>query len=157
MFIFTGIRSGKGRDRLNGGPGDDLLRGGPDNDALDLGLIVVDVERSTATEIHLKRVRHDYGNDELEGGAGADYFYFYPDGGNDTILDFGNGEDRISLWVFKDIQSVDDLSLQQQGDNLLIDLTAQGGGTITLQDYNQADISEEHFILFVPDDAGTAA
>ena len=151
------VYGGKGRDRLYGGPGDDLLRGGPDNDVLDYAVYTVDLERSTATEIHFKRVRHDYGNDRLEGGAGADYFYFYPDGGNDTILDFGNGEDRISLWVFKEIQSVDDLALQQQGDNLVIDLTAQGGGTITLQDYNQADISEEHFIFLVPDDSGTAA
>lgn len=151
------VYGGNGRDWLYGGPGDDVLSGGPDNDVLDYAVYTVDLERSSATEIHFKTVRHDYGNDRLEGGAGDDYFYFYPDGGNDTILDFGNGEDRISLWALEDIQSVDDLTLQQQGDHLLIDLTAQGGGTITLQDYNQADISEDHFIFFVPEDSGTEA
>ena len=60
-------------------------------------------------------------------------FYFYPNGGNDIILDFGNGEDRIVLRAFEDIRSTGDLTLQQQGDNLVIDLSGQGGGTITLQ------------------------
>ena len=116
-----------------------------------------DLDRSTATEIHFKTIRYDYGNDRLEGGAGDDYFYFYPEGGNDILLDFGNGEDRIVLRAFEDIRSIDDLTLQQQGNNLIIDVTDQGGGTITLQDYSQADISEEDFIFFIPDDSGTAA
>ncbi|MDE0157432.1 MAG: DVUA0089 family protein [Gammaproteobacteria bacterium] len=151
------IYGGEGYDWLLGGPGDDLLKGGADNDHFDIELELIDEERSTDFEVHFKTERHDYGNDQMEGGPGADLFYFYPDGGDDTILDFGNGEDRIVLQAFEDIQSVDDLTLQQRGGNLLIDLAAQGGGTITLQDYNQADISEEHFIFFVPDDSGTAA
>ena len=96
------------------------------------------------------------GDDAFSGTRGADSIRGGP-GGGDTILDFGNGEDRIVLQAFEDIQSVTDLSVQQQGDNLLIDLTAQGGGTITLQDYNQADLSEEHFAFFVPDDSGSEA
>lgn len=151
------IYGGKGLDGLYGGPGDDLLKGGADKDYFDAALQVVDEERSTHFEVHFKTERYDYGNDRMEGGGGDDYFYFYPDGGDDTILDFGNGEDRISLWAFEEIRTVDDLTLQQRGDNLLIDLTAQGGGTITLQDYNRADISEEHFVFFVPDDSGTAS
>ena len=151
------IYGGMGIDGLYGGAGDDLLKGGAGNDYFDYARQVVDRERSTPVELHLKTERYDYGNDRMEGGAGNDLFYFYPDGGDDTILDFGNGEDRISLWAFEEIQSVDDLTLQQRGDDLLIDLTAQGGGTITLQDYNRADLSEEHFAFFVPDDSGTAA
>ena len=151
------LYGGKDRDWLYGGSGDDLLKGGPDNDVLDQAFYTVDLERSAVTEVHFKTERHDYGNDQLEGGGGDDYFYFYPDGGNDTILDFGNGEDRISLRAFEDILSIGDLAMQQQSGNLLIDLTAHGGGTITLQDYNQEDISGEHFVFFVPDDSGTAA
>ena len=150
------VYGGKGRDKLYGGPGDDLLRGGPDNDVLDYVAYTLDLERSTETDIHVKRVRHDYGNDQLEGGAGDDYFYFYPDGGNDIILDFGNGEDKIVLTAFEEIQSVDDLTLQQQGDNLVIDLSAQGGDTITLLDFNEANILETHFDFFT-DDSATAA
>ena len=150
------VYGGKGRDRLYGGPGDDLLKGGPDNDALDYAVYAVDLELSTVTKIHFKRVRYDYGNDRLEGGAGADYFYFYPDGGNDTILDFGNGEDRIVLRALEDIRSIDDLALQQQGDNLVIDLSGESGGSITLQDFNEADLVDTYFIFF-SDDSATAA
>ena len=151
------IYGGEGIDVLSGGHGDDLLKGGPGADYLDIELEVVDRERSNDFEIHFKTERSDYGDDQMEGGAGNDYFYFYPEGGNDDILDFGNGEDRIVLRAFEDIRSIDDLTLQQQGGSLLIDLTAQGGGTITLQDYNQEDISGEHFVFFVPDDSGAAA
>ena len=160
-FLFGGegddkVYGGKGSDILYGGDDDDLLVGGPGTDYLDSARRVL-ARGSTASDLRYNIVRHDYGDDRLGGGAGDDYFYFYPDGGHDTILDFGNGEDRIVLRAFEEILSIDDLTLQQQGDNLLIDLTAQGGGTITLQDYSQADISEEYFIFFVPDASGTAA
>ena len=160
-FIFGGygddqVFGGKGYDRLFGGHGDDLLRGGPDNDYLESELEVLDRERSTEFEIHTKIERFDYGNDRLEGGAGDDYFYFYPDGGNDTILDFGNGEDRIVLKAFEDIQSMEDLVVQQRGDNLVIDLSGEGGGSITLEDFNEAGLLEEHFVFFT-DDSATAA
>ncbi len=160
-FLFGGygndqVFGGKGYDRLFGGHGDDLLRGGPDGDYLESELEVLDRERSTEFEIHTRIERFDYGNDRLEGGAGDDYFYFYPDGGNDTILDFGNGEDRIVLKAFEEIQSVTDLATQQQGGNLMIDLSSQGGGTITLQDYSEADLVDEHFVFFTDDTAAAA-
>ena len=150
------LYGGEGIDVLSGGYGDDLLKGGPGPDYMDSEVEVVDEERSNEFEIHFKIERSDYGNDRLEGGAGDDYFYFYPEGGNDTILDFGNGEDRIVLRAFEEIQSVNDLTLQQQGDNLVIDLSGQSGGTITLQDYSEADLMDAHF-LFYTDDSATAA
>ena len=145
------IYGGKGVDSLFGGAGNDLLKGGPDNDYLDYARQVVDEERSTATELHLKTERYDYGNDRMEGGPGADFFYFYPDGGDDAILDFGNGEDRIVLSAFEDIQTVTDLSLEQQGENLLIDLTPHGGGTITLHNFNETVLTDAHFSFFTED------
>ena len=108
----------------------------------------MDRERSNEFELHFKVERYDFGNDRLEGGAGDDYFYFYPDGGDDIILDFGNGEDKIVLTAFVDIRSLADLTLQQQGENLVIDLSAQGGSTIMLQDYNETDIMETQFVFF---------
>ena len=150
------VYGGKGDDFLLGGPGADLLKGGPGTDFLDLELEVVDSELSNDFEIHFKMERYDHGNDQLEGGAGDDYFYFYPDGGNDTILDFGNGEDRIVLRAFEDIRSTGDLTLQQQGDNLVIDLSGQGGGTITLQDYSEADLMDAHFQFYTDDSAAAA-
>lgn len=147
------LYGGEGYDWLFGGYGDDLLKGGPGNDTLELELEQVDEERSNEFEIHFKKVRYDYGDDRLEGGAGDDYFFFYPDGGNDTILDFGNGEDRIVLKAFEDIQSIDDLVMQQQGNNLVIDLSAQGGGTITLQDYDEADLMDSHLVFYAGESA----
>ena len=160
-FLFGGygddkIYGGKGYDWLFGGYGDDLLKGGPGTDYLEFELEVLDRERSNEYEIHTRLQRFDYGNDQLEGGAGADFFYFYPDGGNDTILDFGNGDDRIVLRAFEDIRSIDDLTLEQQGGNLIIDLSSQDGGTITLQDYSEADLTDTQFVFFT-DDSTTAA
>ncbi len=88
----------------------------------------------------------------LVGGAGSDVFQFvlrgdrassyYDDPGNDTILDYGNGEDTIYIIDFDGkIQSVTDLALQQQGDNLLIDLTPHGGGTITVLGYEYDEVT----------------
>ena len=62
-----------GSDILHGGAGDDRLFGGTGNDTLDGGA----------------------DNDELLGGAGADTFIF--NGGTDSIGDFEQGLDRITL------------------------------------------------------------
>ena len=150
------VYGGEGYDWLFGGYGDDLLKGGPGNDTLELELEQVDEERSNEFETYFKKVRYDYGDDRLEGGAGDDYFFFYPDGGNDTILDFGNGEDRIVLKAFEDIQSLADLAIDQQGNNLVIDLSAQGGGTITLQDYDEADLMDSHLVFHAGESATVA-
>ena len=145
------IYGGTGYDWLFGGLGDDLLKGGADTDYFEFELELVDEERSTEFELYFKTERFDYGNDRMEGGAGADFFYFYPDGGDDAILDFGNGKDRIVLSAFEDIRTVTDLTLEQQGDNLLIDLTPHGGGTITLHNFNETDLTDAHFAFFTED------
>ena len=150
------IYGGIGNDTLRGGPGNDLLKGGPDNDFLENVVEVWFRDEENPSEFILETTRFDYGDDRLEGGPGDDYFFFYPDGGNDTILDFANGADRIVLEAFEDILSMEDLVMQQQGDNLVIDLTAQGGGTIMLQDFDRANLFEGHLIFFTPDDSGTA-
>ena len=76
----------RGNDELDGREGDDWLDGGPGNDQLWGGP----------------------DNDMLDGGEGDDTFFIAAGGGNDTILDFGNGEDKIDLTAFADIQSVED-------------------------------------------------
>jgi len=69
---------GSGDDYLAGGRGDDFLSGGEGNDTLFGG----------------------EGNDTLVGGGGEDAvnrFHFYDDGGQDIIIDFKVGVDRITL------------------------------------------------------------
>ena len=64
---------GEGNDSLSGGAGNDTLTGGDGNDTLNGGL----------------------GNDKFIGGNGADLFIF--SGGKDTIADYVEGEDKISV------------------------------------------------------------
>ena len=103
-----------GRDTLNGGSGDDEMYGGEDNDILNGG----------------------EGDDLMDGGPGADTFVFEPGNGNDYIMDFTSGLDKIDLSAFTAdngdplITGVTDST--QGDDNYVIDLTEFGGGTITL-------------------------
>ena len=115
--------------------GDDTLSGGAGSDRLDGG----------------------YGNDELSGGPGADVFVFAHDSGYDVITDFRIDEDSIDLSAFDGVDTIDDLNLQQQGDDLVIDLLAHGGGEITLQDVNQADLTDTHLIFFIDPEPVAAA
>ena len=118
-----------GNDELDGREGDDLLVGGPGADLLVGGP----------------------DNDWLDGGVGEDVFFFAPGGGDDTVLDFSMGEDQVDLTAFVNIQSIEDLVMEQQESNLVIDLSGQGGGTITLQNLNEADVMEAYFIFFTDD------
>ena len=115
--------------------GDDTLSGGAGDDMLDGG----------------------YGNDELSGGLGADVFVFAHDSGQDVVTDFRIDEDSIDLSALDGIGALDDLTLQQQGDDLVIDLLAHGGGEITLQDVNEADLSDTHFIFHIDPEPAAAA
>ena len=110
--------------------GDDTLSGGPGDDLLAGGP----------------------GDDRLSGGPGADVFIFAPAGGYDVVTDFRAGEDKIDLSAFAGIDSTDGLALQQQGDDLIIDLAAHGGGEITLQGFNETDLADAHFIFSAGDD-----
>ena len=121
------LAGGEGDDSLYGGKGNDTLEGGPGND----------------------RLRGGPDNDWLDGGEGDDVFFFSPGSGSDVILDFVNGVDKIDLTAFEDIQSTADLVMQQQSGSVFIDLAAQGGGTVTLRDFNTVDILDEHFVFFV--------
>lgn len=123
------LAGGEGDDRLYGGKGNDTLEGGPGDDQFIGGP----------------------DDDRLDGGDGDDAFLFTPGGGDDVILDFGNGMDQVDLTAFADIRSVADLTIQQQSGSVVIDLSAQGGGTVTLRDFNTTDITDEHFVFFVDD------
>ncbi len=128
------LMGGAGDDRIYGGIGNDTLEGGPGDDQL----------------------RGGPDDDMLDGGEGDDVFFIAAGGGNDTILDFGNGEDSIDLAAFAEIQSVEDLDIQQQATGAVIDLASHGGGTVTLRDFDVADLMDAHFVFFIGEAAEVA-
>jgi hypothetical protein len=79
-----GLNGGQGNDYLNGGKGNDQVEGGDDNDLLFGG---------NGSDL----LRGLEGNDNLTGDAGNDYFALVQDTGEDTILDFEDGKDRLVL------------------------------------------------------------
>lgn len=82
---------GDGDDLIWGDGGDDLLRGGPGNDRLT--------------------------GDDFSGGTGADIFVLARGEGMDTIVDFGNGDDKLGL---ADGLTFGQLSITSTGNNVLI-------------------------------------
>ena len=116
---------GGGDDSMYGGNGDDRMFGGMGDDTLSGGA----------------------GEDTLSGGPGDDTFVFMPDGGDDTITDFTDGDDTIDLSALVDITSFGNLSMEQQGDDVFMDLSGQGGGSILLEDFDIANLDALDFIL----------
>ena len=141
------LMGGGGNDVLYGGPngGDDSLMGETGDDKLYGGIGNDTLEGGSGND----QLRGGPDDDMLDGGEGDDVFFIAAGGGNDTILDFGNGEDTIDLAKFADIQSVEDLDMQQQETGAVIDLSAQGGGTVTLQGFDMADLMDAHFVFFI--------
>ena len=113
------IAPGSGNDTVGGGDGDDVFLDGA-------------------------------GDDVYTGGAGAVTFLFSCHGsgtGNDTITDFTSGEDTIDLRGFPGVSGFDDLTLTQGGDDVVIDLTAHGGGTVRQESVSLDGIAGESFIF----------
>ena len=91
------------------------------------------------------------GDDTLEGGGGFDIFV--PRGGNDTIVDL-RVDDGDVLYLDDDL--VEDFALthadvldaaRQDGDDVLIDLSAYGEGTIRLKNFQIDWLSSEQIRL----------
>lgn len=177
------LEGGAGKDALVGGYGDDILVGDtlaplffePVYDepvASDIDKHGTDYDQSESSPAFFRApgsadslsggagddlLDGGYGNDELSGGPGADVFVFAHGSGHDFVLDFQVDEDRIDLSAFAGIDSIDDLDLQQHDGYLIIDLLAHGGGEINVQDVNQADLSDTHFIFHIDPETVAAA
>lgn len=85
------LDGGNGRDDLSGGSGNDVLLGGDGRDWLNGG---------SGNDL----LNGGAGNDSLRGGGGEDTFVFSGSSGNDVVLDFRQGQDRLAF----DIQGIDD-------------------------------------------------
>jgi Ca2+-binding RTX toxin-like protein len=104
-----------GNDTLNGNNGDDILMGGA-------------------------------GNDTLNGGSGNDVFVFRPGFGIDAINAFDDATTNdiieFSSSVFADFAAVQAVSAQVGAD---VVITASPTDTITLKNYNLADLGADDF------------
>ena len=91
------------------------------------------------------------GDDRMSGGDGRDLFHFHADNGDDTIFDFRGNADVIDLRAFDARITWAELSARiataDNGRDAVIDLSAWGGGTITLRNVKAAYLSEDMFCL----------
>jgi Ca2+-binding RTX toxin-like protein len=104
------INAGAGNDTVIGAGASDFLVGGLGNDRLE-GLA---------------------GNDSLLGGMGSDVFVFTGTPGNDTILDFVSGTDKIDLTDFANVD-FGDLTFTDTGPNTVIGVDTDNDMTANFQ------------------------
>ena len=173
---FNGL---DGADRLDGGEGSDWVSYGWSDTGVTVNLkdgtgegghaegdVIVNIE-------HVEGSRHDDvligdsgdngligfdGNDQLSGNEGDDVmlgldgddvFVFEAGHGDDSILDFADGEDKIDLSAFN-LSGFADLDLSSDTSvpsGTIIDLTAHGGGTINLSEFDIANLDETDFLF----------
>ena len=129
------VRGGGGNDILRGSAGDEQFQGRSGNDSLYGGDGNDTIEGGA-------------GNDLLSGGTGDDLYVFAPGHGNDTISNVDDG-DRADLSAFGTgapaFAQLVAASVEVGGD-VLVDLTAFGGGTILVRGTSLADADPEGFI-----------
>ncbi len=134
------LNGGDGNDDLEGNSGDDILQGGAGNDVLEGGSGNDTLNGDTGNDV----LEGEGGNDELWGGSGSDEFVFRYSFGNDTIRDFEDGLDLIRV-DFGGV-SYSDLTITSSGSDTEVSLS--GHGTITLENFNIANLTEEDFLFF---------
>ena len=148
------ISGGEGHDWLFGGEGDDALDGGEGNDLLMGGEGADTLTGGMGDDMLIG----GEGDDTLTGGAGADTFVFGEDSGADTITDFDTANDKIHLTslartiTWEQLQTAisaieDDPNTPETESGTTIDLSAWGGGTITLTGVTSTDLTEDMFVL----------
>lgn len=128
------IGGGLGRDALYGGDDDDTLFGGGDDDRL-FGDYGKDTLYGGAGDDDLNG---GLGDDLLSGGAGADTFIFGRNEGDDVIRNF-NAKDGDRIDVLGQTYTV----TENNEGFAVIDLP--GGGSITLNSINVADVENNWF------------
>ncbi len=122
------ILGSKGANHLRGGGGDDMLTGKGGNDILE----------------------GEGGNDTLTGANGsADVFLFRDRGdvnnlGTDQIRVFKDGEDIIRFQNVDGVESVSDLSMSQDGQNVIINYTM---GTILVESITVSKLTAADFLF----------
>ena len=163
------LEGGTGDDRLWGGGGNDTLRGGDDDDLLvshaGEDTLVGGAGNDTLAgqgdndtlygESGNDRLFGGGGNDRLFGGTGDDLlhgalgndvFVFGLAHGDDEIVGFTDGEDRMDLTGL-DLDGFHDVHATAAEGGVRLDLTGAGGGTIELCGFSIADLDAADFLF----------
>jgi len=119
------IEGGEGTDLLIGDDGQDTLDGGAGHDRLEAGF--------------------DNDDDVLIGGAGNDKFAFGGANGMDVITDFTDGQDNIDFTEYQKIDDVGDLTIVQQGDDVVISDYDGVDNIVVVQNFDAGDLSDDDF------------
>ena len=137
-----------GNDTIDGRGGNDTILGGDGNDVV-LGSWGFDTVKGGAGQ---DKINGGPGSDTLSGGAGRDVFVFTQDNSSktDVVTDFERGVDRLdvsSLVSFGALDAnsnglVDNAFLTSQGNGLLLDLSASGGGKVLLNNVDALSSSD---------------
>ncbi|MCG7519632.1 fasciclin domain-containing protein [Ruegeria sp. Ofav3-42] len=156
-FYFTGrgqdfVHGGGGRDVINTGRGDDVALGGAGNDVI-FGGRGKDILRGDEGEDTIFGGRGsdvvDGGadNDTLFGGRGKDTFVFENGDGDDWIVDFKVGKDKIDLSGYEGISSFEDIEDDIAGGIFRTTIELDDGDSIALTGVWPGHLSENDFIF----------
>ncbi len=126
LIGIENVRGSRFDDTLTGDAGVNRLEGADGNDTLIAG----------------------GGDDMLVGGAGADVFVVGAGSGNDTVLDFENGVDKINAGTL--VTSFAGVTVTQEGADARVGFGA-GGPTLLLKNTSTASVDASDFMF------GTAA
>ena len=123
------INGGAVDDNLSGGIGDDVIHGGNGDDKINGGI----------------------GNDKLDGGHGNDQFIFDNGFGNDLILDFEDGKDKVDLQSYTKSDGAGGTQAINASD---VNIAQDGGDVkVTISGTNDVIIIRDEFVRNITDDA----
>ncbi|WP_062212860.1 calcium-binding protein [Aureimonas sp. AU12] len=136
------LTGGDGADTLQGRDGNDYLTGGNGNDVVIGGNGVDQLLGGAGQDI----LAGQAGNDQLTGGTEADQFYFNLNGGQDIIVDFQDGIDKIVLGA--DVKNISLFSSNGSAALDLFDATSSTPHTyVLLQGVSASQIDGSDFVF----------
>ena len=144
------LEGGRGNDSLVGGAGNDWLDGGVGNDVLAGGdgadlLMGGDGNDTLAGGSGMDTLVGGSGNDVLTGGTRDDLFIFGSGFGQDTVTDFGSGDQiEFTDGLFQNFQAVQSASQQVGGDVLI---TLDPANTVLLQNVTLSSLHASGFVF----------
>ncbi|MEM7769906.1 MAG: DUF4347 domain-containing protein [Cyanobacteria bacterium P01_A01_bin.37] len=140
------LNGGQGRDRIFGGNGNDTINGSGSRDRLFGEKGRDKIRGGEGNDI----IVGGFGKDTLTGGQGRDRFVYESIRDfRDKITDFEILKDKLDVREIGGVSSMNDVVLNQRGDDLLIKLDTNRGlrTFVTLDDVDAETISKRHFIF----------